>query len=295
MSIVDHVTGPSSGYVPGGFASDELALMPESIVARPRTTTRKDSLTILLPALNEEHGLTRVLDLMPHTTFENTGCDVSIWVVDGASADATCEIARAKGARVFTQTGRGKGNGVRQAIDQLLLETSKSRTGYDRSSVVMLDADGSYLPEDILRFLDAMREGHDVVLGSRFLGEIDSGAMSNLNRLGNRVLSVIASTLFGVGVTDVCTGMWGFTRDFLASGKLNAEGFDLEASIFANAARSNAKIAQIPIRYMPRIGEPKLIPLRTGLIIAWRLLCERIKSKSVGRARKRARGAEVRP
>jgi dolichol-phosphate hexosyltransferase len=254
-----------------------------------------DHLTILLPALNEERGLSWVLDGMPHATFENTGCDVSIWVVDGASVDATCDIARSRGARVFIQQGHGKGNGVRQAIDQILRETRERGATYDRSSVVMLDADGSYLPDDILRFVDAMRAGNDVVIGSRFLGEIAIGAMTKLNRAGNKILSLIATALFGVPVTDVCTGMWGFSRDFLESGTLRANGFDLEAAIFAEAARSKARIAQVPIRYMPRIGEPKLIPLRAGFMIMWRLLRERMKTISARRAMARLWSAKGSP
>lgn len=270
--------------------SEDAELAEPSTMARPETLSSAafgpqstavgvdEELFILIPALDEEGGIGRVLDGIPLEELESMDCRVSVVVVDGVSEDATRDIARRKGARVFVQAGRGKGNGVRQALDSIFQHPALQRKTAS-VSIVMLDADGTYPAEDIPRFLAALRAGHDVVIGSRMLGRIDEGAMSNLNRLGNRGLSLLASVLYGMPVTDVCTGMWGLSGDFLRRCELRAKGFELEAEIFAMAALSRARIAEVPIAYHRRIGTPKLVPLRTGLQIGWWLLHERLNGE----------------
>ena len=81
-------------------------------------------------------------------------------------------------------------------------------------------------------------------------------------------------------MTDVCTGMWGFREDALQRFGLVAEGFDLEADLFASACERGIRLRELPISYDRRIGPPKLVPLRTGLSIAWRLLMRRLNRPS---------------
>ncbi len=141
----------------------------------------------------------------------------------------------------------------------------------------MLDSDGTYPPEAIPRFLRTLQSGYDVVMGSRFLGSVEEGALTPLNRIGNIFLTGFARLLYWVPVTDVCTGMWGFTEEFLRRFVSTANGFDLEADIFASACDGVTRIAEVPITYRQRIGKPKLVPIRTGLAIAWRLLTKRVQ------------------
>src|SRR5439155_27272344 len=89
-------------------------------------------------------------------------------------------------------------------------------------------------------------------------------------------LSGLAAFLFGFPISDVCTGMWAFREDCLQRFRLAAESFDLEADIFASACEVGARLRELPVDYACRIGEAKLIPLRTGLLIAWRLLMRRL-------------------
>jgi dolichol-phosphate mannosyltransferase len=233
---------------------------------------------IFLPALNEERGIGHVMDRIPRAELEAAGHTVSVWLVDGNSTDRTLEVGRARGANLFIQEGRGKGNGMRQAFNQRLHTRDHADGGsFDREFYVMLDADGTYPPETIPEFVEALASGNDVVLGSRFRGQMEDGAMSPLNAMGNRMLSRLAHLLYGVPVTDVCTGMWGFTPEGLRQIPLEATGFDFEADLFGSACLSQMRMHELPVDYATRIGPAKLSPLRSGWKIALRLVTRRLK------------------
>ncbi len=256
---------------PVSEADEEVAT--ETVVVTPPAPI--EELIILLPALDEERGIELVLDRIPLEELQDMGCEVAILVVDGESADATRDVAERKGAHVFIQSGRGKGNGVRQAFQLIVRHQEEARRPDHQQSVIMLDADGTYPVEAIPLFVDALRNGYDVVMGSRLLGNVQPGAMTGLNRFGNRMLSLLARTLFDVPVTDVCTGMWGFSESFLQRCELHAEGFELEAEVFACAALQGARMTEVPIDYRVRQGTPKMVPIRTGALVAWCLLTKR--------------------
>src|SRR5881398_3591369 len=264
----------------GGQSEDEVARLSGAERDSPQPSPR-GHVVIFLPALNEERAIGHVLQRIPKAQLEAAGYTVSVWVVDGNSTDRTLEVIRKSGASVFVQTGRGKGNGMRQAFDHLLRSRDRADGGSrEPEFYFMFDADGTYPPEMVPVFLEALASGQDVVLGSRFLGKMAEGAMTTLNRVGNRVLSALARLLFGVSVTDVCTGMWAFNADTLRELSLEARGFDLEADLFGSAALKEARITELPIDYAARIGPPKLIPLRTGLKIALRLFKRRLNGPS---------------
>ena len=261
----------------GGGPSEDDAAHLAGAAENSLQPSPRGHVVIFLPALNEERAIGHVLDRIPRAQLEAAGYTVSIWVVDGNSTDRTLEVGRKNGASVFIQAGRGKGNGMRQAFEHLLRARDRADGGSrEPEFFLMLDADGSYPPEAISTFLDALASGNDVVLGSRFRGRMAEGAMTPLNAIGNRVLSALAHLLFGVSVTDVCTGMWGFKADTLRKIPLEAHGFDLEADLFGSACLSQARITELPIDYDARIGPPKLIPLRTGMQIALRLFVRRL-------------------
>src|SRR5216110_191476 len=260
----------------GGQSEDEVAHLSGAERDSPQPSPR-GHVVILLPALNEERAIGKVLDRIPRAQLEAAGYTVSIWLVDGNSTDRTLEVGRKNGASVFIQAGRGKGNGMRQAFDHLLRTRDRADGGSrEPEFFLMLDADGTYPPEAIQRFLEALASGNDVVLGSRFRGRMAEGAMTPLNAIGNRILSALARLLFGVSVTDVCTGMWGFKADALRRIPLEASGFDLEADLFGSACLSQARITELPIDYDARIGPAKMLPLRSGLQIALRLFVRRL-------------------
>lgn len=275
--MTDREGGSTTGFSPAmgdGQSGESRARSSEN----PQPS--RGHVVIFLPALNEERGIGHVMDRIPRAELEAAGYSVSVWLVDGNSTDRTLEVGRKRGAHVFVQKGRGKGNGMRQAFDHLLHTRDHADGGsFDREFYVMLDADGTYPPEDVPRFVEALASGHDVVLGSRFRGRMEDGAMTSLNAMGNRALSKLAHLLYGVPVTDVCTGMWGFSAEALRRIPLEAAGFDLEADLFGSACLSRARIHEMPVDYAARIGPAKLIPLRNGLQIALRLFTRRMNGE----------------
>jgi dolichol-phosphate hexosyltransferase len=232
---------------------------------------------ILLPALNEEGGVRRVLQAIPRTQLRRQGLACQVVLLDGHSTDRTRLIARSLGAEVFVQSGRGKGSAFREFIPKITAEVT-----------VVLDSDWTYPPEAIPQLIGALGAGSPVILGSRFRGSrIEEGAMSRLNYLGNRLLSGLASLLFGIPISDVCSGMWAFRSDQLKSLALSAEGFELEVDIFAECALRRIPIAEIPIAYRRRVGRPKM-RVRTGFRIALALLRKRVRSSLGGAVEDRA-------
>lgn len=225
-------------------------------------------ISVILPALDEEMTIGRVIDGLPKKQLKKDGYDLDVMVVDGHSTDNTQKIALEKGARLILQNGRGKGLGVKAAF-------SAAKGKY----VFMMDADDTYPSMHILQMLPLL-ESHeyDVVLGSRLSGNIMPGAMSGLNLLGNKFLTSTANILFPNGhrVSDLCTGMWGFQDDVIQQLNLEAKHFDVEAEMYAKCVKMGYKIGEVPIDYKKRIAPSKLSSLKHGLLIAKRLLLEKL-------------------
>ena len=226
------------------------------------------SIAILLPALDEAETIGRVINKIPKKELADLGYKVEIVVVDGHSKDMTCEIASAMGARLLKQKGIGKGNALQTAFED-----------FEGRYLFMLDADDTYNPGEILRMLPPLERGEaDVVMGSRLNGSISKGAMSRLNFIGNVALTQTANILFPNGhrVSDVCTGMWGFTDEVIHALDLKSPSFDVEAEMYAKCVKSGFTVGEVNISYGRRTNANKLSSLKDGARIWLRLLKERI-------------------
>ncbi len=253
----------------------------------------------MIPTLNEERSLGKVIDTIPMKEFHERGFLVDVIVVDGRSRDNTREVALSRGAKIYVQEGKGKGLGVRQAFSlshpqEVVLKALSGKDGavsdlyvlstlLDSQYLLMLDGDGTYPSRYLIDLVDALEEGKDVVMGSRFRGRIMPGAMSRLNFLGNLALSATASVLYMHPCSDVCTGLWGFRLDAIRAMNLDSAKFELEAEMYAVSVRSHLKIDEIPIDYYPREGESKLVPMNSGTMIFHKLLQRRFISANVER------------
>jgi glycosyltransferase involved in cell wall biosynthesis len=249
---------------------------------------------VMIPTLNEERCIGEVIDGIPIERLRTKGYEVDVVVIDGRSSDHTVEIARAKGAEIYTQNGNGKGSGMRQLFSlrnpqEVVLRTLSLKSAIDcdlgalsvlldSKYVVMLDGDGTYPSKYIANVVAALDEGYDVIMGSRFKGSIEDGSMSRLNYVGNFILSNIASLLYVQRVTDLCTGMWGFNTETLKNMQLDSTHFDIEAEMFAESAKNCLRIGEVPIAYLNREGESKLIPMEAGFMILRKLVQRRFVS-----------------
>ena len=224
-------------------------------------------LTVMLPAIDEAEGVAEIIPRIPHSELEEMGWDVAIMVIDGGSSDDTVNISKALGAEVIRQQGTGKGAAMRLGFLHFL----KSKS----DSLVMLDCDGTYHPEQIIDFVKLLQHG-EIIVGDRLKGTIDDGAMTQLNYLGNHLLTWFATALFGTRTNDLCSGFWAFNRDSLSKLKLNSMKFEIEAEMFTSCAVEGIEISFVPIKYSKRIGEAKLGSVPDGWIILRKLLVRKI-------------------
>jgi dolichol-phosphate mannosyltransferase len=221
-----------------------------------------ETVAVIIPALNEARSIGKVIDGVPVARLLENGFETVVYVVDGRSTDNTREIAVEKGARVILADGRGKGSAVQMAFESI-----------DADYAIMIDGDNTY-PIEMAPEMARLLMANDVVVGSRLKGTIEPGAMPRLNAWGNTLLSLLAGALFGVHISDVCTGLWGYRRDAIRCMNLSAIGFDIEADMFAECVKNDLCIAEIPITYRARVDQPKLSSLRDGLKIGL-FLCKR--------------------
>jgi len=222
--------------------------------------------SIILPALDEEEAVGKVIDEIPKKDMEERGYRVEILIVDNGSTDRTREIAETKGAKIIVESAKGKGRAVRTAFESV-------RGDF----IFMLDADYTYPATYIPQMLEALEEGHNVVLGSRLKGQREQGAMSRLNLVGNHLLAFLANILYGSRISDLCTGYWGFSRKVIDGLELDAIGFELEANMFSEIAKKGYRIAEVPILYRRRSSPAKLSSLRDGLRIGRTLITKRFR------------------
>jgi glycosyltransferase (TIGR04182 family) len=212
-----------------------------------------DDVCVLVPTLDEAETIGDVVG-----DFRDEGYD-DILVIDGGSTDGTREAAREAGARVVEQTGRGKGQAVREAVADHV----------DREYVLMLDGDGTYRAADAEAMLDPLRTGEaEHVIGNRF-ADMRSGAMTVLNRIGNRLINRTFGLIHRESFGDILSGYRAFTRESFGEMHLTADGFGIETEMAVECAKRGIPTTVVPITYHPRPAgsNTNLHPIRDGGII----------------------------
>jgi len=222
---------------------------------------------VLLPALNEAEAIPDILQRIPRDSLRKKGWDVHVCLIDGGSDDGTVEIASSYDCQVVSQIGKGKGSAMRQGFELFI--------DGDDDALVMLDADGTYHPEDIPRLLNRL-QSCDVVVGDRLRGSMEEGAMSRFNYLGNLLLTWMAVFLHGMDINDLCTGYWAFKRETVKRLRLNSIHFEIEAEMYAACAYEGLDLQHVQIRYSKRKGEAKLGSIRDGAAILRKLIVRRM-------------------
>ncbi len=201
-------------------------------------------MSVVIPAKNDGASLPALLGRLPRGLFE-------VILVDGDSVDDTVAAAREAlpGIRVIRQARRGRGNAL--------------ACGFAAASgdfIVTLDADGSTDPAEIPRFVEALAQGADFAMGSRFLSGAGSSRSTRFRKAGSRWLNKLLVLVYDTPYTDLCYGYKAFRRDCLpvldlTTGAVDGagpdtmrwgDGFEAETLIHLRVARAGLRVAEVP-------------------------------------------------
>tara|TARA_B100000212_G_scaffold336512_1_gene309953 strand:+ start:154 stop:834 length:681 start_codon:yes stop_codon:yes gene_type:complete len=209
------------------------------------------SISVIIPAFNEERAIGKVLDEIPHRVAE-------VIVVDNGSTDSTAAVAQSRGAIVVHEPVRGYGQACLRGLSAL------SSTDI----VVFLDGDYSDFPEEMPTLYEPIETGTaDLVIGSRVLGQREKGALLPQARFGNWLSTRLIRWLFGVSFTDL-----GPFRaiDYTALKRLEMcdRDFGWTVEMQVKAARLRLRCMEVPVRYRKRIGTSKISGTVSGSVRA---------------------------
>lgn len=216
-------------------------------------------LTILMPCLNEAETLATCIQ-KAKTFLAQENITGEILIADNGSTDGSQRIAEQAGARVVNVAMKGYGAALKGGM-------AAAQGKY----IVMGDADDSYDFLNLTVFIDQLRQGYDLVMGNRFKGGIQKGAMPFLNRyLGNPVLSLLGRLFFKNNIGDFHCGLRGFHRDRMLALDLQGNGMEFASEMIVKATLHQFNMTEVPTTLSPdgRNRKPHLRPWRDG----WRHL-----------------------
>jgi glycosyltransferase involved in cell wall biosynthesis len=251
----------------------------------PARNTEDPLISIVVPALNEALNLSVLLPQLPEVH--------EVILVDGVSVDGTVMAARRARPDIITvlQSRRGKGNALAGGFARV--------TG---DIVVMLDADGSADPKEIVRFVEALKDGADFAKGTRFAEGGGSADITAVRRLGNRFLNGVFNVGFRTRYSDLCYGYNAFWSDLIplldlpdhttappASGRmLWGDGFEIETVINCRFAAAGVAITEVPsVEKLRMFGESNLRAVQDGVRVLKTLFTEWRRARAVRRMERR--------
>ena len=197
-------------------------------------------LTILMPCLNEARTLAICIN-KAQSWLRRSGLSGEVVVADNGSTDGSQQIANALGARVVPVAERGYGSALRGGIDS-------ARGRY----VIMGDSDDSYDFSALDQFVVRLNQGFDFVIGNRFQGGIEPGAMPPLHRyFGNPVLTLIGRVLFGGACHDFNCGLRGFRREAALRLRLQSPGMEFASEMIVKALIHGFRLTEVPTTLAP--------------------------------------------
>jgi hypothetical protein len=206
------------------------------------------SVSVIIPTWNEAAGIAYTLRTVPSLVDE-------VVVVDAYSKDGTPEIARANGARVFSEVRRGYGRAFKTGF-----------TAAKGDLLISADGDGTY-PLGVLPDLIENMVQRDLLFCScaRF-PLADPSAMRPRNRIGNVAMTTAASLLFMHSFHDVLSGMWAMRREAWAVLDLVSDSWNFSEEIKVRAKEQfGSRFAEFHIHYAERLGESHVAPWRVGV------------------------------
>lgn len=213
---------------------------PTTVEARSPGSRRAEAglLSIVVPCLNEELVVGEFVDWC-WEGLRAAGVQGEVIIVD-SSTDRSPEIAEARGARVLRVPRRGLGRAYIDALPHIHGEW-----------VLMGDCDLTYDFRLLAPFVEQLRDGREFVMGSRFRGSIERGAMPRLHRFfGTPATTWILNRLYGTGLTDIHCGMRGMRLDALHRIDLRSQGWEYASEMILKAAKLRLDIAEVPVRFL---------------------------------------------
>lgn len=213
-------------------------------------------LSFVFPCLDEANTVGICVD-EARSFLRQHGLAGEVIVADNGSRDASVKIAGESGARVVSEKKRGYGYAVRCGM--------AAATG---DVIIIADCDTTYDLSDAERMYRMLcSEGFDMVIGDRFAGGIEPGAMPLSHRFGVGVLSLLGRCRFRSDVRDFHCGIRGITREAASKMKLTTGGMEFATEMIAEASRLRLRTGQIPVRLKKCIlhRHSKLHTIRDGL------------------------------
>lgn len=219
---------PLPGDVPGD--SEAVLMIPEDDVDAPEVS-------IVIPAMDEEAVIGEFMDWC-REGIEAAGVSAEVLIVD-SSTDRTPDIALAKGARVLKTPKRGLGRAYQDA-------TPVIRGKY----VILGDADCTYDFRELEPFLTEFRAGHQFIMGSRFKGSIEPGAMPALHRFfGTPLTNFLLNLIYGTRFSDIHCGMRGITLDALKAMSIHSQSWEYASEMVVKSVRMKLDTVQVPVKF----------------------------------------------
>ena len=216
-------------------------------------------LSILMPCLNEELTLGTCINKAQKYLQQNS-IKGEVLIADNGSTDNSITLAESLGARVVRISEKGYGNALHGGIQAA-----------HGKYVIMGDSDDSYDFSNLSLYMEELRKGNDIVVGNRFKGGIDQGAMPFLHKyLGNPVLSFIGKLFFKIPLNDFHCGLRGVNRERILSIGLNTTGMEFASEMIVKSALSGLSMKEVPttLKKDGRNRKPHLNTWRDG----WRHL-----------------------
>ena len=192
-------------------------------------------ITFLLPCLNEEKTIPETI-MMIKQFIKRTKISAEIVVIDNGSKDNSIGVAKKLGAIVKKETNKGYGNALRRGL--------KEATG---KYIIMGDCDTTYDFEHIGEFIKKLNEGYDLVIGNRYKGGIEKGAMPWTHRyLGVPFLSYLGRKKYNVNIGDFHCGLRGINSKTIKKLNFKTSGMEFATEMIYIFSKNNKKITEVP-------------------------------------------------
>ena len=231
---------------------------PDVVLYVPLNDADDPEISIVVPAMNERISIGRFISWCRQGA-EEIPEKTEILIID-SSSDETPEIALAQGARVLRTPKRGLG---RAYIDAIPFIRGKF--------VIMGDADCTYDFRQIEPFVEKYRENSEFVMGSRFKGSIEPGAMPGLHRyFGTPVTTMILNFMYGTHFSDIHCGMRGISRDALSKINLSSQSWEYASEMVLKSVHARLRTAEVPIHFLKDMNGRKSHMVRGGWREPWR-------------------------